>query len=371
MVHIAESIAPIAGGVPAVVRQLSERLATCDTRVQIVYATGDPIDLPAGIEVFAFAPTGLGRAWELGHGLREGITQLARFAGEPRSIFHIHGVWMAPQYFAARAAHAAGIPFVLTPHGMLDPWLWNNQGWRIRLKKLVYWGAVAYPVFSKATVLHALTPLERQHLSRLFPRNRIEVIPNAIDVGDMPENPRVERAKTLLFLGRIEPKKGVDILLRAFANARIDREWSLDIVGPVWTPAYSEELKKIVSAFKLEERVRFRGPLFGEDKRKVLDSAWVMVGPSHSEGLSLVNLEAAARCLPSITTPPAGLHDWESGGGLLVEPTDIAVRAAIEACCAWSTQEQRDRGQASWRLVQERYSWQAVLPMWSDLYSSL
>jgi len=369
--HVTEDISAIAGGVPAVVRQLSERFVGLGILVQIAHATGAPSDLPAEVDVFTFPPTGLGHAWALGHGLREGVAQLAAPADGYRSVFHIHGAWSAPQYFAARSAHASGTPFVFTAHGMLDPWLWNEQGWRVRLKKRAYWAAAAYPVLSKASVIHALTPLERQHLSRLFPQNRIEVIPNAIDVEDLEECPRSERSKTLLFLGRIEPKKGVDLLLRAFAKARISSEWSLDIVGPVWTQTYLSELKAIVKEFELEERVRFRGPLFGEEKRKMIDAAWVMVAPSHSEGLSLVNLEAAARGLPSITTPPAGLHDWESGGGLLVEPNDGAVRKAIETSCSWSAQEQRDRGVASRRLVQQRYSWQVVLPMWSQLYSSL
>jgi glycosyltransferase involved in cell wall biosynthesis len=116
---------------------------------------------------------------------------------------------------------------------------------------------------------------------------------------------------------------------------------------------------------------RLRGPLFGEEKRKLIDTAWVLATPSHSEVVGLVNLKAAARCLPTITTHQTGLHDWELGGGLLVEPNIDTLVRALEAACSWSAQEQHDRGLASRRLVQQRYSWQVVMPMWIQLYSSL
>lgn len=371
VVHVAEDVARIAGGVPAVVRQLTERLSRNDIPVQIIHATGDPGELPAGVEVFTYPPTGLGHLWSWGHGLREGVARLAVSSNGDAPVFHVHGVWSAPQYFAARAAHQAGVPFVFTAHGMLEPWLWNQQGWKIRAKKWLYWSALAYPALSKARVIHAITPLEQKHLARLFPNNCIEVIPNAIDVSDEEDCPQVERGKTILFLGRIEPKKGVDVLLRAFARAKIGKEWSVDVVGPAWSESYLSGLKAIVNECGLGQRVRFRGPLFGEEKRKLIDTAWVLAAPSHSEVVGLVNLEAAARCLPTITTYQTGLHDWELGGGLLVEPNEDALGQALEAACSWSAQEQRDRGLASRRLVQQRYSWQVVMPMWTQLYSSL
>jgi glycosyltransferase involved in cell wall biosynthesis len=371
VVHVAEDMARIAGGIPAVVRQLTERLSLSGVRVQVAHSTGDVGELPTEVEVFTYPPTGLGRLWSWGHDLREGVVQLAGTSNESSPVFHVHGTWSAPQYFAARAAYEARVPFVFTAHGMLEPWLWDQQGWMIRAKKRLYWSVLAYPALSKASVIHAITPLEKNHLGQLFPNNRIEVIPNAIDVGDVEDCPQAERGKTILFLGRIEPKKGVDVLLRAFARAKIDKEWSVDVVGPAWSEAYLSELKSIVDKCRLGQRVRFHGPLFGEDKRKLIDSAWVLAVPSHSEVVGLVNLEAAARCLPTITTHQTGLYDWEQGGGLLVEPNKDAFSDALETACSWSVEEQRDRGMASWRLVQQRYSWQAVMPMWNQLYSSL
>jgi len=370
VVHIAEDVARIAGGVPAVVRQLSDRLSLKGVPVQIAHATGDPGELPSGVEVFTYSPPKLGRPWSWGHGLGEGLARLALANGDA-PVFHVHGAWSAPQYFAARVGHQLGVPFVFTAHGMLEPWLWDEQGWKVRVKKRVYWSALAYPAFRKASVIHAITPLEQKHLAQLFPGSRIEVIPNAIDVSETDVLPHGERSKRILFMGRIDPKKGVDILLRAFASAKIGKEWSIDVVGPVWSQTYFSGLKAIVDECGLGERVRFRGPLFGEEKRKLIDTAWVLAVPSFSEAIGLVNLEAGARCLPTITTHQTGLYDWEQGGGLLVDPNIDALSKALETACSWSDQEQRDRGMASRDLVLRRYSWQAVTPMWLNLYSSI
>lgn len=104
------------------------------------------------------------------------------------------------------------------------------------------------------------------------------------------------------------------MLLRVFASAKIGKEWSVDVVGPAWSQAYLSGLKAIVDECGLGERVQFRGPLFDEEKRKLVDTAWVLATPSHSEVIGPVNLEAAARCLPTITTHQTGLHDWDLGG---------------------------------------------------------
>lgn len=370
VVHVSEDMSVIAGGVTKVVTQLSKYLSLNDIPVQVVYVTGDQFEF-SDVKFSCYPPISLGRKWFLGHGLREGVARLAVASNGDALVFHLHGVWMAPQLFAARAAHQVGVPYVLSSHGMLEPWLWDQQGWLKSAKKRVYWSTLAYPAFCKASVIHAITHLEQKHLAQLFPNNRIEVIPNAIEVSDVEDYPQDERSKTILFLGRIDPKKGIDILLRAFARAKIGKDWSLDVVGPVWSEAYSSKLKEIIDEDGIGERVRFLGPKFGEEKRKLLDTAWVLATPSHSEAIGLVNLEAADRCLPVITTHQTGLHDWELGGGLLVEPNVDALIPALEAACSWNAREQHDRGMASRRLVLQRYSLQAVMPMWLQLYSSL
>ena len=371
VVHVAQDMARVSGGVPAVVCQLAERLNQNHVMAQIAHVTGNPGKLPSGIDIYSFPSVGLGHSWSWGGGLRAGLSQLANPFNADCPLFHIHGAWAAPQYFAARTAYKAGVPFVFTSHGMLEPWLWNQQGWRVNIKKRLYWATLARAAFSRASVIQAITSLEKRHLADLFPGKNIEVIPNAIDVDDVDDLKRVQRSKSILFLGRIEPKKGVDILLNAFSLAKLSKDWSVNVVGPVWSDSYMTYLQSIINKNGLADRVCFHGPLFGEEKFKLIDKAWVLAAPSHSEVIGLVNLEASARRLPTITTHETGLYDWEQGGGLLIFPTVNSLRHSLEVACSWSDQEQHERGVASRGLVLKRYSWQAVMPMWLNLYNSL
>lgn len=370
LICVVEDYTAVAGGVPAVVNQLTQRVAEAGIPVNLLCIKKDNLPIRRGIDLSFVPASRLGKSWGWSPQLKQEVTSMTYYP-EP-TIFHLHGVWKAPQFLAAKVARRVEIPFVISAHGMLEPWLWHNQGWKIRAKKMAYWRAVAYPELRFASTIHAITPMERDHLRQLFPSNQIEVIPNAIDLDEYQDGDvSQERQKVILFLGRIEPKKGVDILLRGFAEAKLDKDWKVIVAGPVWSRAYLAQLEKIVAENNLCDRVTFVGPVFGDEKLHLLRKAWVMAAPSHSEVVGLVNLEAAALRLPSITTHQTGLHDWELGGGLLIQPSVVDLRKALEQVCSWGDSERVERGGASWQLIQDRYSWKAVLPMWMSLYSSL
>lgn len=367
---VAEDITAISGGVPAVVKQLSERLTTESWKVTVISAIGskDDISAPVTVDVYPPGQTILTKTWKWNSSLKDKIIDLANLKNN--HIFHIHGIWSAPQYFAAKIAHNKSLPFILSAHGMLEPWLWRQQGPLVKIKKQIYWNIFAKPAFNKSTIIHAITPIERDNLKTLFKGGDIEIIPNAIDIASTPIRIN-DRKKVVLFLGRIEPKKGVDILLRAFAASSLKKDWIVKIAGPIWSSTYMSLLKSICSENNIEKQVIFLGPVFGEDKFKLLNEAWVMATPSHSEAIGLVNLEAAKHLLPTITTHQTGLYDWQEGGGILTNPTIESIKIALENSKSWSESEQAERGLSSFELVKNKYSWNAVLPKWIDLYNSI
>jgi glycosyltransferase involved in cell wall biosynthesis len=371
IVHFAEDMAESTGGIPAVVKALSLKSTSFSEAVSIFHAKGEFCDSSNKVRVYASSPSFIGKSWSWSPSLVKDICSLSISSWPSPLIFHIHGVWSAPQYFASRIAYSEKVPFILSSHGMLEPWLWINQGFLKKAKKNIYWNLLVQKNLERAGLIHAITNLERDNLRILFPKNRIEVIPNAIEVSDGDFISPYQRMKRILFVGRIEPKKGVDILLHAFAKAKIDKCWAVDIVGPVWSTQYMDYLKAIISQHNLSERVRIHGPLFGDEKSTLFKSAWVMAVPSHSEVVGLVNLEAAKYCLPTITTHQTGLDDWAEGGGILIEPSVESLQDALESACFWTEAEQRDRGLSSRRLLQQRYSWKVVSPLWEQLYSSL
>jgi len=291
------------------------------------------------------------------------------------NVVHIHGIWMGPQYYAAKLCIKYQIPFILTSHGMLEPWLWHNKGIIGYWKKILYWKLAVYPLFRKAAVIHAITPLEQEHLQVLFPGNRTQVIPNAVEVQQMGHEVSklvaLNPEPIILFLGRIHPKKGIDLLIRAFALSDVPPHWKLVIVGPEEIPEYASKLKKLVVENNLEKKVEFIGSVYGKEKFEWYKRAWVVVVPSHSEVVGMVNLEAGACGTPTITTRQTGLFNWEEGGGLLVEPDEKEVANALSAVCGWSEAERKSRGTQSLELINRYYSLSIIGRQWVDLYSEL
>lgn len=370
VLHITEDMASASGGVPAVVRQLASRWAATGQATTVLHAKGDASDLIGRVRVIREQPEGFGRVWSYSSGLRAATRTLMLDTRRDGGVAHVHGLWAAPPTLAALAAAAHQVPLVFTAHGMLVPWLWTQQGLAVRLKKTLFWHLLAVPGLRRSTVVHAITPMERDELRRLLPGSRIEVIPNAIEM--IPATAlQANRERVVLFLGRIEPKKGVDILIRAFAQARLGSDWQLHIVGPSWSDVYLAALKRLVKECGIEQQTRFLGAVFGSQKEALLASAWVLAAPSHSEVVGLVNLEAASRYLPSITTHQTGLSDWTEGGGLLVQPAVPDVAAALRSAALWSDTERAQRGMASRQLVERRYSWPAVMPLWRELYNGI
>lgn len=366
--HVAEDISRVTGGVPSVVRDLSTRQVERGCSVHVIYSRGSLSDVPQGINGTSYPSSNL---WYWNQNFKKGFEDLLLKSKTLPSIAHIHGVWSAPQYIGSVVSVRNHVPFVFSAHGMLEPWLWNNQGLLNSAKKNIYWNLIASAALSKSAVIHAITPLERDNLFHLFPNSYMEIIPNAIEVKADNLLPKFDRNKSILFLGRIEPKKGVDLLIRSFALASLTSDWTLDLVGPVWSEAYFNKLMDIVKDFKLESRVIFHGPMFGEDKANFINKSWVLVAPSHSEVIGLVNLEASVNRLPTITTHQTGLFDWEEGGGYLIEPNVSSLLKALKDACSWTSSEQSDRGESSRILVKRRYSWDVVMPKWVNLYNSL
>jgi len=328
--------------------------------------------VPAGVKhIDCPYPTdsALRRAWRWPRNFRSTLEEIVKES----DIVHIHGIWLSAQYFAAKLCIKHRKPFILTAHGILSPWLWRYQGVKGYLKKIIYWKALVYPLLKEAAAIHAITPMEEAYLRALFPDVRMCVIPNAIDpeAGSAGAHLEDDPEPIVLFVGRLHPVKGADMLVRAFGDAALAPSWRLVIAGPTEDAGYAAELKALVLSQGLDDRVDFVGPVYGHEKHALYRRAWVLAMPSHSEVIGMVNLEASSYRTPTITTPQTGLSNWEEGGGLLVDPNPGSLGNALREAASWGTDERRTRGEKSRDLIRNYYSWEKVGRRWRDLYAEL
>jgi len=241
-------------------------------------------------------------------------------------------------------------------------------------KKKIYSNFIALPLFKKASYIHTITPLEKKNLSQYFPKEKIVVIPNAIDVENINHYIKYQHKnrlkKRILFVGRLHPIKGVEILIKAFLQGQFFKKgWELWIVGPEEVPEYVAMLKQLSKGF--EKFIRFIGPIFDPKKKfELYTTSWITVVPSYSEVVGMVNLESAVCYTPTITTYETGLLDWEEGGNILIHPKVEDLLRALYEVTEWSFEERLKRGERAHNLVKLKYSKETVKKQWLDLYES-
>lgn len=352
--HILEDYSMLSGGVRTVVRDLNHYLITKDFDSQIITMKAESND---DVELF-----NIKNAWRYSKKLRTFLQ------GKKNSIFHIHGIWMYPQYIASKIAYQKNIPYVITPHGMLEPWLWKNG----TLKKMLYFNLMVKKYFSNANILHAITPTEKENLFKLFKHKNIEVIPNSISYNEIKTLTLKERQNIeayILFVGRLDPKKGIDILIKALYSIN-NKRIKLKIAGP--NSNYQEELIKLIKDLGLESRVEFLGMVSGKEKFQLYRDAWVFVAPSYSEVVGMVNLEAGIVATPVITTYQTGLYkEWTKQGGVLISPNVDELVNALNEAIAWSDFERNERGKQLKKFIIDKYSWENNISKWMELYKEL
>ena len=359
-------------GITSVVSQLADQLSIRyeGINVTILCLGNEAVKQDGRVKIVLVPHSRFGRFWGWSGILSKSIKQTVE--KENIDIIHIHGLWMAAQWAALRAARDLKIPCVVSPHGMLTDWLWNTESFFQKLKKKLYLGLVFKPSLNPRVVFHAITPIEHESLNRQLPDNPKVVIPNAVDlVDDKSVQPNLKPEKQFLFLGRITLIKAVDLLIEAFYKANLGSEWKLLLAGPEYVPDYVAELRHMIAQYGLEDRIIFTGSIYDKQKLETLQKTWALVIPSYAEVMGMVNLEAAVQRVPSITTFETGLWNWEEGGGLLVHPKVEELTEALKKAAAWSLSERLDRGARSCELVAENYSWQTVIPKWKDFYSEL
>lgn len=264
-------------------------------------------------------------------------------------IIHIHDCRCFQGISTYLFAGAKAIPYVLQPHGS---YLSSSQGsFTINFARSTLDKLVSDRIFKNAAKVIALTDAEAYEYSNIgVPKEKIAIVPNGIDLSEYANLPTKgffkkklgldENEKIILYLGRIHRIKGVDILVRAFANVvKKVGNVKLAIVGP--DDGYLCETEALTRALKIEENVLFAGPLYGRDKLEAYVDADVYVLPSRYETFPMTVLEALACGTPTILTENCGISEYfKDEAGLIVKPdSDHLSEALIEMLMSQAKQK--------------------------------
>lgn len=303
----------------------------------------------AGAEVHATTRQGASAArWFLDQG--------AAFPIDGPSVVHAHGIWTGGSLGAARLAEKRGCPLVVSPHGMLEPWAFTHR----RYKKAIPWLLWERRVLLNATLLQAMSDQEADAFALRGIRTPIAIHGIGLDLANvMPRDISGSGPRTCLFLSRIHPKKGLPMLLRAWASLK-PSDWRLVIAGPD-EGGHSTTLKDLSRRLGLSSSVEFVGPMYGTEKWLAFSQADLFVLPSHSENFGIVVAEAMAAGMPAISTtgtPWRVLQD--EGVGWWVAPDEHAIRNALVEALQRPPEALRAMGQKAALIARERFSWPMI-----------
>jgi glycosyltransferase involved in cell wall biosynthesis len=302
-------------------------------------------------------------------GLGAGFAKLPRWRARPPDILHVHGLWTPMLAGFAWAARRRGIPCVVTTHGMLEPWA---LAVRPRVKSLAlrsYQGNV----LAGAAALHATGEPEAANLRSLrCVRAPVHVIPNPVVEPDPAAadlaGPGAGR-RVLLFLSRVHPKKGLDMLLEAWRRER-PGGWRLRIVGSGAAP-YVNRLMDYCREHALDD-VEFHGHVDGLAWEGMFRSASAFILPTYSENFGNVVAEAMIRGLPVVTTTGT---PWSVVAtrklGWYIEPAPVPLARCLRELAEASDDELRAMGRRGQELARATLSVDAVRGQLQALYESV
>lgn len=286
-------------------------------------------------------------------------------------LVHLHSVFLWPTWTAARAARAAGVPYLISPRGMLGDAVIRGKN---RLIKSLWIRLIERRTLRESAAVHVTADLEAQEIAALGLRTANTIcIPNGVSWpakhAPLASGPFAGICKPYaLFLSRIDWKKGLDRLIAAWKWVP---DLTLIIAGNDET-GYRQRLEKIAAESAVSDRVRFIGPASDEHKWALYENAAMFILPSYSENFGNVVAEAMSMGCPVVVTPEVGLAELvrESGAGVVVEGTPRKLASAIRALQQDSA-ARRLMGERGRFAVRRHLSWESAAARMESAYADI
>lgn len=303
ILQLVHTLDPSVGGVASAVLALSRGMAGRGHKIDIVVLDDPSAAWIKYIDLKVHA-LGVGRR---SYRYSAMLLPWLRTNGGEYDCVIVNGIWQYLSFAAWRRYAGSSIPYYAFPHGMLDPWFKKTFPLK-HFKKWLYWPWAEYRVLRDAAAV-IFTSEEERLLAResfwLY-RVREKVSPLGIEAPAVSPNakseflaryPLLQNTRNFLFLGRLHPKKGCDILLDAFAKLHSNESTALILAGPDQI-GWERELRGRIARSNLADRVVFAGMLEGAMKQGAFAAADAFVLPSHQENFGIAIVEALAEGVP-------------------------------------------------------------------------
>jgi glycosyltransferase involved in cell wall biosynthesis len=375
ILHVIQSLDPAAGGPPVVAARLAVAQAKLGHGVAILaeaIVAADKLGDLAGVRVIP-APS-VSRLQAIAG--RSGINATQPIVCD-FDVLHLHGVWDALLLVSARAAHATPLtkPYVVAPHGMLDPWSLAQSRWKKRFALAIGWRSM----LDRAASIHWLNADEQKLAATLHLMTPGVVIPNGVNLDefDPPPDPSLFRRRLpalggqpyILFLSRLHYKKGLDYLSDAFRIVAQSADAHLVVAGP--DDGARADFERQISAAGLANRVHLPGPIYGLEKLSALAGAACFVLPSRQEGFSVAILEALACGTAAVVSTECHFPEVAEVGAGAVVPLNADALAEALARVLGDAAARARMGAAGRALVAERFTWSRVAERSVETYTRL
>lgn len=283
-------------------------------------------------------------------------------------VTHIHGLWTPFEWRTARAARAVGSRLVFSPHGALEPWALASKAW----KKKIAWLAYQRRDLTSADLIIVNSEQERRQLRALGLAGPIATIPNGIELSEWPQDLALGHAgardRTVLFLGRLDPKKGIPDLLHALKLVERRRGFSLKIYG-FGDAAYEAAIRRLIDSLGLTD-VSMHPAVFDAEKWRTYASASVFVLPSYSENFGITVAEALYCGCAVITTTSTPWHQLaDEGLGWIVSNDRAELANALQSAIDLNDAQRDNLAERARDYAAAHFTWKPLVERYATTYA--
>lgn len=269
-------------------------------------------------------------------------------------IIITHGAWR----FATRWGHSLkkkGFKWIYVPHGMLEPWSFQQK----RFKKKLYFSVFEKRMAMQCDLIRAVAVTEKDNLQQLFKSSLVKFLPNGVHIEkDANYVKRPNLICRYLFLSRLHAKKNIKALIGAWIQSSLNNKnnFELVIAGPD-----QGELKEIEPLMKFSQNVNYVGSVYGTQKDQLMKDSHFYVLPSFSEGLPSSLLEAMAFGLIPIITEGCNLPEvFTMGLGVHIDTDETDICRALETTSTWDGNDLALKGKKCMDFIMNEFSLETV-----------